>query len=91
MARLFDWLALPGDRGQSLYWQRTLLARASHTASRALSPDEAVRLVAIGDDSPLGLRDRAALHELAYSCGLRVSELAGLDWTRSTNVREKCA
>ena len=43
-----------------------------------LSPDEAVRLVAIEQDDPLALRDRA-LFELAYSSGLRVSELAGLD------------
>ncbi len=45
-----------------------------------LSPDEAVRLVAIEEDDPLAVRDRA-LFELAYSSGLRVSELAGLDLT----------
>jgi integrase/recombinase XerC len=43
-----------------------------------LSPDDAVRLVAIGDPSDAGRRDRA-LFELAYSSGLRVSELTGLD------------
>jgi integrase/recombinase XerC len=44
----------------------------------ALSPDEAVQLVAIEGDDALTVRDRA-LFELAYSSGLRVSELAGLD------------
>jgi integrase/recombinase XerC len=51
----------------------------------ALSPDEASRLLAIDDGSPLALRDRAML-ELFYSSGLRLSELAGLtvdriDWS----------
>ena len=44
----------------------------------ALTPDEAVQLVAIEGDDPMSLRDRA-LFELAYSSGLRLSELAGLD------------
>jgi integrase/recombinase XerC len=43
-----------------------------------LSPDEAVQLVAIEGDDPLALRDRALL-ELAYSSGLRVAELSGMD------------
>jgi len=44
----------------------------------ALSPDDAVRLVDIPGDEPLAVRDRA-LFELAYSSGLRLSELASLD------------
>jgi integrase/recombinase XerC len=44
----------------------------------ALSPEEAARLVAIDGDDPLARRDRA-LFELAYSSGLRLSELAQLD------------
>ena len=52
--------------------------KAAKTLPATLSPDEAVRLVAIEDDSPMGVRDRA-IFELAYSSGLRVSELTGLD------------
>jgi integrase/recombinase XerC len=44
----------------------------------ALTPDEAVRLVALADDDRWSVRDRALL-ELAYSSGLRLSELAMLD------------
>jgi len=45
----------------------------------ALTPDEAVQLVTIDDaDDRWSVRDRA-LCELAYSSGLRLSELAGLD------------
>jgi len=47
----------------------------------ALSPDEAVRLVEISGDVPLAVRDRA-LFEIAYSSGLRLAELAGLDVDR---------
>ncbi len=52
--------------------------RGARRLPSALSPDEAVRLVAIEGDGLLDVRDRA-LFELAYSSGLRVSELAGLD------------
>ena len=46
-----------------------------------LSPDAAVRIVTIPGDDAMALRDRA-LFELAYSSGLRLSELAGLDLDR---------
>lgn len=52
--------------------------KAEKRLPEALSPDEASRLVAIVDDTPSGKRDHA-LFEMAYSCGLRVSELVGLD------------
>jgi integrase/recombinase XerC len=52
--------------------------RSARHLPAVLSPDEAVRLVAIADEDVLAVRDRALL-ELAYSSGLRVSEVAGLD------------
>ena len=47
----------------------------------ALTPDEAVRLVGIEGDAAAAVCDRA-LFELAYSSGLRLSELVGLDVDR---------
>jgi integrase/recombinase XerC len=73
----FDWLA----RGREVATNPCAGVRAPRAAKHlpeALSPDEAVRLVTIEDESRDGVRDRA-LFELAYSCGLRVSELTGLD------------
>ena len=54
--------------------------RADKTLPAHLSVDDMFRLLAAPDaDTPAGRRDRAIL-EIAYSCGLRVSELVGLDW-----------
>jgi len=44
---------------------------------KALSPDEATRLVSIAGDDPLTICDRA-IFELFYSSGLRLSELTAL-------------
>ncbi len=73
----FEWLA----RQREVLSNPCAGVRAPRAAKRlpeALSPDEAVRLVTHADDSKEGVRDQA-LFELAYSCGLRVSELTGLD------------
>ncbi|MGV8932450.1 MAG: tyrosine recombinase XerC [Luteimonas sp.] len=53
--------------------------KAPRKLPQLLDADEAVRLVEIPTDVPLGLRDRALL-ELFYSSGLRLSELCALRW-----------
>jgi integrase/recombinase XerC len=45
---------------------------------KALSPDEAARLLSFDGEGALALRDRA-MFELFYSSGLRLAELAALD------------
>ncbi len=52
--------------------------KSPKTLPHALSPDDAVRLVDLSVDSPLGFRDKA-MFELLYSSGLRLSELVSLD------------
>ncbi len=51
--------------------------RTARLLPKALSPDEAARLLAFESDEPAAVRDRA-MFELFYSSGLRLSELTGL-------------
>jgi integrase/recombinase XerC len=53
--------------------------KAPRKLPQVLDADEAVRLVEVPTDVPLGRRDRALL-ELFYSSGLRLSELCALRW-----------
>jgi integrase/recombinase XerC len=55
--------------------------KADRRLPNHLSVDDTFRLLeAPPADTAAGLRDRALL-EVVYSCGLRVSELVGLDWS----------
>ena len=53
--------------------------KAPRRLPQVLDVDEAVQLVEVPTDAPLGLRDRALL-ELFYSSGLRLSEVCALCW-----------
>ncbi|MGY0504833.1 tyrosine recombinase XerC [Luteimonas sp. e5] len=53
--------------------------KAARKLPQVLDVDEAVQLVELPTDAPLGRRDRAML-ELFYSSGLRLSELCALRW-----------
>jgi integrase/recombinase XerC len=73
----FEWL-VRGREAKSNPCVGVRPPKAARLLPEALSPDEAVRLVSVEEGSDLGLRDRA-IFELAYSSGLRVSELCGVD------------
>ncbi|PJK11829.1 tyrosine recombinase XerC [Lysobacteraceae bacterium NML95-0200] len=53
--------------------------KAARKLPQVLDVDEAMKLVEVPQDAPLGTRDRAML-ELFYSSGLRLSELCALRW-----------
>ena len=53
--------------------------KAARKLPQVLDVDEAVQLVEVATDAPLGLRDRALL-DLFYSSGLRLSEVCALKW-----------
>ncbi len=52
--------------------------KTAKTLPKALSPDEAARLVDLPGDESMTIRDRA-MFELFYSSGLRLSELTGAE------------
>ncbi len=72
----FQWLGMAGcvEPLKSNPAQTLRAPKAGRPLPKALSVDAAVAYVS----SPAGLRDRA-MTELVYSCGLRLSELVGLN------------
>ena len=74
---LFDWLVREHE-AKANPCAGVRAPKAPRVLPQTLSPDDAVRLVSVQDEGPWGIRDRA-IFELAYSSGLRVSELTGLD------------
>jgi integrase/recombinase XerC len=74
----YAWLLRHGRIGASPA-ARLRAPKAPRKLPQVLDADEAVRLVEVPTDAPLGMRDRALL-ELFYSSGLRLSELCALRW-----------
>lgn len=75
---LYRWLLKQG-RLQASPADGVRAPKAPRKLPQVLDVDEAVQLVELPTDAPLGLRDRALL-ELFYSSGLRLSEVCALRW-----------
>ncbi len=75
---LYRWLLKQG-RIAALPTAGVRAPKAPRKLPQVLDVDEAVQLVEVATDAPLGQRDRAVL-ELLYSSGLRLSELCALHW-----------
>jgi integrase/recombinase XerC len=75
---LYRWLLKNGQVAASPA-EAIRAPKAPRKLPQVLDVDEAVQLVEIATDAPLGLRDRALL-ELFYSSGLRLAETCALRW-----------
>ena len=75
---LFRWLLKQG-RIAANPAEGVRAPKAPRKLPQVLDVDEAVQLVEVATDAPLGRRDRALL-ELFYSSGLRLSEACALKW-----------
>ena len=75
---LYRWLLKQGRIAASPT-EAVRAPKAPRKLPQVLDVDEAVQLVEVATDAPLGRRDRALL-ELFYSSGLRLSEGCALKW-----------
>ena len=75
---LYRWLLKQGRVAASPV-EGVRAPKAPRKLPQVLDVDEAMQLVEVDTDAPLGLRDRALL-ELFYSSGLRLSEVCALKW-----------
>ena len=75
---LYRWLLKQGRIAASPA-EAVRAPKAPRKLPQVLDVDEAVQLVEVPTDAPLGLRDQALL-ELFYSSGLRLSEACALKW-----------
>ena len=75
---LYRWLLKQGRIAASPA-EAVRAPKAPRKLPQVLDVDEAVQLVEVATDAPLGLRDRALL-ELFYSSGLRLAETCALRW-----------
>jgi integrase/recombinase XerC len=75
-----DLLELTGDDLRGFVADAIRAPKAARKLPQVLDVDEAMQLVEVSTDAPLGVRDRALL-ELFYSSGLRLSEVCALKWS----------
>ena len=73
----YRWLGLRGDIAANPV-ENVRPPKSPKALPKVLSPDEASRLLAVGSDDVLEVRDQA-MFELFYSSGLRLAELSSLD------------
>ncbi|HJS05200.1 MAG TPA: site-specific integrase, partial [Variovorax sp.] len=84
----YRWMGHEGRIGSNPV-QDVHAPKAGRPLPKALAVDEAVQLAELHDDEAdpwIEARDRAIV-ELLYGCGLRVSELTGLDLRASSTAR----
>ncbi|MEE4638728.1 MAG: tyrosine recombinase XerC [Wenzhouxiangella sp.] len=80
LRRFFRFLREHGERTDDPT-QGVRAPRVPRRLPETLDVDQVMALLDIPDDSELGIRDRAML-ELFYGAGLRLSELASLNWNQ---------